>query len=81
MQMTALLSAVYYPSGITTLHISGCTLQRGKKPHYTAIQVNSLIILLNISLLFRFLLYLPKTNQGCVFLHIEFLSNLAKIFP
>lgn len=42
----------------------------GKKPHYMAIQVNSFIILLNISLLFRFLLYLPKTKQGYVFLHM-----------
>lgn len=72
MQMTALLSAVYYPSDINILHISGCTLQMGeKKKPYTAIQVNSFIILLNISLFFRFLgFYLPKTKQECVFLHM-----------
>lgn len=70
MQMTALLSAVHYPSDINILHISGCTLQMGGQPHYIAIQVNSFIILLNISLLFRFLLYLPKAKQGYVFLHM-----------
>lgn len=72
MQMNALLSAVYYPSDITILHISGCVLQR-KKTHYVVIQVNSFIILLNISLLLRFLFYLPrgnKTKQRCAFLHI-----------
>lgn len=72
--MTALLSALYYPSDTNILHISGCTLQMGEKTHYIAIQVNYFIILLNVSLLFRFLLYLPQTKQGmCLSAYVVFI--------
>lgn len=59
-----------YPSDINILHISGCTLQMGKKPHCIAILVNSFIILLNISLLFRFLGFYyiyPKPSRDVSF--------------
>lgn len=60
--MNALLSAVYYPSDITILHISGWVLWREK--HHIVIQVNSFLSLLNVSLLLRFLFYLPMGQQN-----------------